>query len=374
MSIKRCLQALIRFPEVVVVDNGSMDATLSIAGQFKNVRIYERQFCGFGPLKNQGAELASYDWIFCIDSDEVLNSDLASYVLNLNLNIRCVYQVLRKNFYDNLLIDGCSWGNDYVSRLYNRTVTKFNAEQVHESIQLSGLNLLKIASKHGFIYHFPYANTKQLMAKLERYAELYALNKFGTKAVSAWTIPWRAVAAFFKSYILKKGFCYGYEGLTLSSYNAMGVLVKYTKLYELSHHKNLACAIILKEGMLTDLAGLFQNIAKQDYLPSRVVFLVYFEAAGGHSQDLQTEIVQQLPIVADILSIQAMPDMLAADHGRQVQLQLSNYLSTYPELDGLILYANPARLADAKCTRNSLVDLRLGRSIDYGQIFTSPPG
>ena len=39
---------------------------MEIAAKFVNVKIYQREFCGFGPYKNIGASLASHDWsILC---------------------------------------------------------------------------------------------------------------------------------------------------------------------------------------------------------------------------------------------------------------------------------------------------------------------
>ncbi len=110
--LKRCLNLLKQFPEVVIIDNGSTDATLEIASLFTNVKIYTREFCGFGPLKNIGALLATHDWVLFIDSDELLDPQLFNTIQDLSLDKHTVYQFYRKNFYGNLLIDGCSWCND----------------------------------------------------------------------------------------------------------------------------------------------------------------------------------------------------------------------------------------------------------------------
>lgn len=270
--IERCLGVLQDFPEVVLVDNGSTDQTMEIAAKFVNVKIYQREFCGFGPLKNIGASLASHDWVFFVDSDEIVSPELAQKILRQQLNEQEVYRFYRKNFYAGHLIDGCNWDNDYVVRLYNRKITRFNDNQVHESIQTNNLKITNLNDKNSFIYHFPYSNTRQLMAKLEHYADLYAKNKLGHKKVKLWTIPFRFFMAFIKSYLLKKGFKYGYEGFLISSYNAMGVLVKYLKLYELSNAKD--CVIAVKIANQQELERAIQLINAQTLIPSRVIFLL----------------------------------------------------------------------------------------------------
>lgn len=46
-----CLNALDAFAEVVIIDNGSTDETISIASGFKNVNLYEHSFIDDVPLE-----------------------------------------------------------------------------------------------------------------------------------------------------------------------------------------------------------------------------------------------------------------------------------------------------------------------------------
>lgn len=335
--LERCLNVLNKFPEVVIVDNGSTDATMAIAARYPNVKIYEREFCGFGPLKNIGADLACNDWVLFVDSDEVLHPNLADYILSLTLDNSKVYQFYRKNYYDNLLIDGCSWDNDYVTRLFNRKITRFNDNQVHESIIIKGLTVEKVvpASDH-FIYHFPYNNTSQLMAKLEHYANLYAVNNYGKKSVKLWMIPLKTIAAFLKNYLLKKGFRYGYEGFLISSYNTMGVLVKYLKLYELSRKKNLAIALLIDHKDI-DIDATLKSINSQKYLPARVIFLVSNAILDPLRAKLEQAFHEKLIVPATIIGY---------DETQNSQKVLKSYLTEYPELSEIILYFNISQLSN----------------------------
>ncbi|MCB1083253.1 MAG: glycosyltransferase family 2 protein, partial [Simkania sp.] len=71
------------FDEVVLLDTGSTDATLEIAGLYPNVKIFHSPFIGFGPLHNLATDHASNDWILSLDSDEVLTPELAQEILSL---------------------------------------------------------------------------------------------------------------------------------------------------------------------------------------------------------------------------------------------------------------------------------------------------
>ncbi len=56
--LKRCLDALQEFNEIVIMDNGSSDKTLKIAENYPNTKIVEHEFIGFGPLKNLAIKYA----------------------------------------------------------------------------------------------------------------------------------------------------------------------------------------------------------------------------------------------------------------------------------------------------------------------------
>lgn len=61
--------------EVVVVDDGSTDSTATIIKTFPRVKYFYQENQGPAVARNQGARLASGDFIFFIDSDCVAKSD-----------------------------------------------------------------------------------------------------------------------------------------------------------------------------------------------------------------------------------------------------------------------------------------------------------
>ena len=268
----RCLSSLSLFAEVIVLDNGSTDDTIKIAHEFKNVVVHQHAFCGFGQLKNIAANLANNDWVFFLDSDEVLNSKLVKIIHEIQLNTNVVYSFKRQNYYKNLLIDGCSWDNDWVVRLYNKRKTQFNLLEVHESIICDNMQVETI--KTGFIYHFPYKSVNELINKMQFYSDLYAKTYANKKNVKLWTIIPRTVIAFFKNYILKRGIIYGYEGLLISMCNAVGVFYKYIKLYELNNCTHQYGLAVYAEHGINEIKATIDYINTQNLLPSKVFFLV----------------------------------------------------------------------------------------------------
>src|SRR5580700_6608328 len=71
--------------DIVVIDNGSTDDTLDIAGTY-GCRVYKRTWEGYGANKNKGIEAAKYNWILSIDADEVPDDELVSALHLLEFN------------------------------------------------------------------------------------------------------------------------------------------------------------------------------------------------------------------------------------------------------------------------------------------------
>jgi len=267
----RCLNALTRFKDVVVLDNYSTDKTLEIAQTYPNVRVFQHEFCGMGKLRNIAANYAKHDWLFFVDCDEIVSQKLVDTLLTLQFKNKHVYSVLRHNFYDNFKVNASSWGNDWILRIYNRNQTQFSNNEVHESVILHGLTEKKIHG--GFIYHFPYTSVAELIDKMQFYSTLYAKQHFGKKQVNLYTLPFRTAFMFIQCYILKCGFLYGYEGLIISTFNAIGVFTKYIKLYELSYKRKIAVAVGVVQNM-PEIMSLIEKINQQTLLPEQVLVLV----------------------------------------------------------------------------------------------------
>ena len=226
-----CVNALQGFDEVIVLDNGSSDGTIDIVNSFSNVRLYESKFIGFGALKNLAASHASNNWILSIDSDEIITKDLSKELLELDLDKKTVYSILRDNHYKQKLINSSGWGNDWVKRLYNKKNVCFNLNLVHES--LDNASSCKVKKLKNTFLHYTYDSPSELIQKMDYYSELWAQDHLGLKKSSPLIAVLKALIAFIKSYFLKKGFLQGYEGLLISVNNANNVFFKYVKLYEL---------------------------------------------------------------------------------------------------------------------------------------------
>ena len=232
-TIKECLESLKEFDEIILLDNGSTDATLQIAQDFNatygRLRVEQSEFIGFGALKNLCVSYAKNEWILSLDSDEVLESSALSAIKAQNLQPQNIYAISRKNLYKGEWIKACGWSPDFVWRLFNKNFTRFNENIVHESVIIPP-NAQKIRLQ-GHIKHYACSGLAQIFEKTQKYSTLYAkehANKHST--------PLKAFIhgffCFVRDYFFRKGIFYGYKGFVISLCNALGTFSKYIKIYE----------------------------------------------------------------------------------------------------------------------------------------------
>lgn len=269
--LELCLNALYQFEDIVLLDNYSTDNTLEIAKRYSNVRVFETEFTGMGNIRNQASELCKNDWVFFVDCDEIISKELANALLEFKFKNGTVYSVFRQNYYAGKLVDSSAWENDWVKRIYNRTETKYIDYNVHESIDTNGMNVAKI--EQGYIYHFPYEQIYQLLDKTQFYSTLYAKQNLGKKHAKLGMIPLRSLVMFIKCYLLKGGFRDGYEGFVVSTFNAIGVLVKYFKLYELEHQKAMTLLLDFTNLNEAEVSAVVENINQQNCLPAYIAII-----------------------------------------------------------------------------------------------------
>jgi glycosyltransferase involved in cell wall biosynthesis len=232
-TIKKTLESIQDFNDVIVYDNGSIDKTISIAKSYINVSLVQGDFLGFGPTKNKAATFAKNNWILSLDADEVIGKDFVNNLKGKSLNQQVVYQIFRKNYYKHTHIKHC-WSNDKIVRLYHCQQTRFNNKKVHESVLIKGLNVELLP---GFIDHYPYGSISDFVKKLDVYSTEFARDNVGKKSSSPIKAVLNGGFSFFKTYFLKRGFLDGYAGLVIAFSHMATNFYKYIKLYELNQKR-----------------------------------------------------------------------------------------------------------------------------------------
>jgi glycosyltransferase involved in cell wall biosynthesis len=228
-TLEQALDSVASFPEIIVYDNESSDATPLIAARYPNVKLMQGPFIGFGPLRNAVASQATNDWILVLDADERLSPLLLDEIRSLPLSANTIYSFPRRNFYNGKWIRGCGWHPDRVVRLYNRKATSYSASQVHEKVLPLDLQIYRCLH---YIEHTPYRSTTEFLAKMQHYSTLFAEQNAGRKHSSFARAFGHAIFTFIRSYFFKKGILLGAEGFVISLYNSNTAFYKYLKLAE----------------------------------------------------------------------------------------------------------------------------------------------
>ncbi|WP_107775430.1 glycosyltransferase family 2 protein [Campylobacter concisus] len=208
--------------EVIVVDSGSSDGTKQICNGFSNVKFHEQAWLGFGAQKQRGVDLAKNEWVFVLDSDEVITNELKNEIISTLKEPKFMaYNVARLNFFFGKSIKNMGLYPDYTVRLFNKNFAKFDGRAVHEKVILND-GSQKLGSLKNHFLHYAYESIEQFIAKQNRYSSMGAKrNLFKALTSPAWT--------FFKLYVLKGGFKEGFTGYVIARLYAQYTFWKYIK-------------------------------------------------------------------------------------------------------------------------------------------------
>jgi len=237
-KIRCCLESLLWVDEIVVVDSGSTDKTLEIVAEFTDKIFKTTVWPGFGSQKKFAESKAENDWVFSIDSDEVVSGQLRDEILQVlkNAEKETVYRVNRLTNFCNKYIKHSGWYPDKIVRLYNKQFYHFNDAMVHESVECKNA---KIIDMDGKLLHYTFESLEEYIDKRNSYAKAWAKSQFekGRRAGLA-DILIRPPFAFIRHYLLKLGFLDGYHGYliaviqmqyTFNKYNFLKFLAVATK-------------------------------------------------------------------------------------------------------------------------------------------------
>lgn len=222
--------------DVLLFDNGSTDATMTIAADFQ-VRIETGSWEGYGATKNKANALAVHDWILGLDADESLSPELQQYLLNFEPGRNnIVYRVKRRNFLGHKEVRFGEWGKDRIIRMFNRTYTHWNDALVHELPEMPAGT--EVQDLPGALLHKTMRDETEYAQKTAHYAALRAEQYFRSGRKASRLKEWFSPAyAFFNNYILHLGFLDGKAGYTCASMTARYTRLKYAGLRALWRSK-----------------------------------------------------------------------------------------------------------------------------------------
>ena len=219
--LKEVLESSKFADEVLVIDSGSSDKTKEICQNY-NVKFIYQKWLGFGKQKKFGVNSAKNEWIFVLDSDEVITRELENEIKQTLENPEFMaYKASRLNFFFGKAIKKMGLYPDYSTRLFNKKFANFNEKEVHESVEFKDKNS-KFGKLKNRFEHYAYENIEEFILKQNKYSTLGAKkNYFKAFFNPKWT--------FFKLFVLKGGFLEGYKGYIISKLHPQYTFWKYVK-------------------------------------------------------------------------------------------------------------------------------------------------
>jgi hypothetical protein len=218
--------------EIVLVDSGSTDRTREIA-EAKGARVLlNAPWPGFVAQRDFAVRAASHDWVLAVDADERVSAGLREEVERLRARgfDHAGYRIPRVVFYLGRWIRGTDWYPDWQLRLFDRRRGTWVGDLVHESVVVRG----PVGRLRGALEHHPYPTVSDHLRKIDSYTTLWARQAHSAGRRSSMLdmsagAPW----AFFRNYVLKRGFRLGAAGFIVSALNTHYTFVKLAKLREL---------------------------------------------------------------------------------------------------------------------------------------------
>src|SRR5947209_15791578 len=151
--------------EIVVVESGSTDRTAEIA-KAGGVSFFERPFTNHADQKNYAASCARNCWIFLLDADEELSSELRNSLLEWKRREPefPVYEMARLTWYLGAWIHHSRWYPDFQRRFYRKDKASFSG-MIHSALRFEG----KASRLSGDLLHYTIRTFAEHEAKIESY-------------------------------------------------------------------------------------------------------------------------------------------------------------------------------------------------------------
>src|SRR5574344_179620 len=216
--LRRVLDSVKEFDEIVICDMESTDGTLDIAHEYgcRIVTFPKGNCVSAEPARTFAIQSARSKWVLVIDADEFVTPDLRDYLYRRIDESDCPQGLFlpRKN----LFMGRFSHANypDYQLRFFIREGTVW-PPYVHTFPVVNGRVEKMPKDKRYALVHLADDSLSTILHKTDQYSE-NEVDKKRDKGYGVWALFYRPAFRFFKSYVLKGGFRDGIEGFICACY------------------------------------------------------------------------------------------------------------------------------------------------------------
>ncbi|WP_253380915.1 glycosyltransferase family 2 protein [unidentified bacterial endosymbiont] len=216
--------------EIIVIDSGSTDDTLSIHEEYGITPIYN-PYTMHGEQMNMAISHASNDWVLCMDSDEILDDETLKYILRLKSGdeppadrgwcLSRYWYVLGEQTRTLYPISS----PDYPLRLFNRHHVRFN----HRPVDDKATGAAQVTRIPGHVRHDTFYSLHEVFSKLNIYTTRVVKYQNLRPPIARGVAS--AVGAFFKWYLFSGAWRRGKVGAVTGLYATLYSFMKYFKAW-----------------------------------------------------------------------------------------------------------------------------------------------
>ena len=232
-----CLESVKWADEIIILDNGSEDKTLSIVRKYTD-KIFEVKIPDFAKLRNLGMEKTKGDWVFFIDADERAGDLLKKEIeVMVTLSDFSAYAISRRNIIFGKEVKYGPFWPDWVIRLIKRSDFEGWVGSIHEQPKFKG----KLGYSINSLLHLTHRNIDQTVIKSLEWSKIDAKLRFEKNhpRMSGWRFLRILVSEIFHQGILRRGFFNGSVGTIDSIVQAFSMFITYVRLWERQQPKSL---------------------------------------------------------------------------------------------------------------------------------------
>ena len=229
-NIERCIKSLKFCDEIIVIDDYSIDKTVSLANKLGAKVFQNRLDDDFSKQRNFGLKVANREWVLFIDADEVVGSELAGEIIKVTSDPTIKndgYYLRRQDTLWNKKLNFGENGNTKLLRLgkKNNGIWK---RKVHEFWEIKGSKALL----RNPLSHYPHSDLSEFINSIEQFSSLHAeANFLEKKRSNIFKIVFWPPLKFFNNYFLCGGFLDGVEGFVSAMLMSMHSYLAWSKLW-----------------------------------------------------------------------------------------------------------------------------------------------
>ena len=227
--LRKVLDSVTDFDEVVVCDMESTDHTLEIAKEYgcKIVTFPKENHTCCEPARTFAIQSASNKWAFVVDADESVTPELREelYQIIQQPNVAAGYYIPRQNMFMSMFVRDFHY--DYQLRFLVREGTEW-PPYIHSLPKVPGRVEKLKARKEARLLHLMDETMHEYITKMNIYTD----NETDKKQYGTMALFWRPLWRFFKSYVMDGSFRMGTRGLIRSLMAAQYQFILVSKIIE----------------------------------------------------------------------------------------------------------------------------------------------